>query len=93
MLQVDFETWKKEYAPILQVDNIECDEHADNCECEFFYPFEKWEIIEDEDNNLAIHENRVWTWRPDGAIVSGFEDGAEYYLITEQPYNQKTLVK
>lgn len=91
-MHIDFETWKKEYSPIMQMDNIECELHDDICECEFLYPFEKWEIIEDEDNNQAINENRVWTWRVDGAIVSGMEDGAEYYLITENAYSQKIIV-
>ena len=75
------------------MDNVECDEHENECNCEFFYPFEKWEILDDEENVTALNECRVWTWLPNMEIVSGWEENAEYYLITEKPYTQQTTVK
>lgn len=92
-MEIDFETWKNEYLPVLQMDNVECEEHDDICECEFLYPFEKWEILDDQENLSALNEGRVWTWLPNNEIVSGWDDSAEYYLITEKPYTQKVTVK
>ena len=92
-MSIDFETWKRDYMPVMQMDNTECDEHEDECDCEFFYPFESWEILDDEDNRKALLENRIWTWLPNSEIVSGWLGNAEYYLITEKPYLQQTTVK
>lgn len=92
-MEIKFDDWKKEYSPVMQMDNIECEEHDYGCECEFLYPFEKWEILDDEENTTALYEARVWTWLPNNEIVSGWYDNAEYYLITEKPWQQQITVK
>lgn len=92
-MSIDFETWKRDYAPVMQMDNVECDEHDEECECEFLYPFESWEILDDEDNRKALVENRVWTWLPNSEIVSGWRGNSEYYLITEKPFTEEITVK
>ena len=91
MMTIDFDTWKAEYIPRVYVDSgAECDEHGWDCECEFLYTVDIDEL--DEEDYKAGPENRLWTWRADGSIVSGVVSFKSDILITEKPYTEATLV-
>lgn len=92
-MQMKFDDWKKEYSPEIQIDNSECEEHDNGCECEFLYSFELTEILNDEELTEALYANKVWTWRENGEIVSGIESAKASLLVTEKPYTQQITVK
>jgi hypothetical protein len=83
-----FEQWKAEYQPRVYEDSgAECFDHEDECDCEFLYTVELTELDEEDAN--AVAENRIWTWRSDGSIVSGVESERADLLITQKSYQQE----
>ena len=103
---IDFDTWKAEYEPRVYEDSgAWCDEHADEnvanpenwCDCEFLYTYTLPELA-DEDyvdevwrEDVAIQENRVWTWDNVG-IRSGVDNERSELLVTKKPYTEKMEV-
>ncbi len=101
MILLDFETWKKEFAPRIYEDSgAWCYDHeeenkanpADWCGCEFLYTFLPDDEEEGEELKTALAQNRVWSWYEDGRILSGMHPKADY-LITEKPYKEETEVR
>lgn len=91
MKTLDFDTWKAEYQPRVYEDTgAECDEHGWSCECEFLYTVNLDELDADDAN--AVAENRIWTWKVGGEIVSGIQKPGWDFLITAKPYTEETTV-
>lgn len=96
MLKLYFDDWKAEYKPRIYSQSAEmCEEesHAQVCDCEFLYTVNLDELADDEDDQNAEAEQRLWTWTNEGQIISGVVDwpGADL-LITEKPWTRDTLV-
>lgn len=92
---IDFDTWKAEYQPrMIDQYNYEgdCDKHPDEegCACEFLYPTNLEELPDYDETALA--EQRVWTWRKDGTVVSGVASDDEWLLITIKPWTESITV-
>jgi hypothetical protein len=95
MKAVDFDTWKAEYIPRIydqSADMCEEDDHTDFCDCEYLYTVTLEDLADDEDDANAEAEQRLWTWREDGTIVSGIENRRADLLITEKPWSEPTKI-
>ncbi len=99
-MRMQFEEWKKEFSPRIYEDTgAWCYDHEEEnlanpanwCGCEFLYTFDYMEEEERKEIEIALPENRVWTWLGDGRIVSGMVSSGDY-LITEKPYFQEIEV-
>lgn len=90
-----FEDWKQKFEPRIYESSREmCEEqHADDdCVCEYLYSFELSELEQDEDEAPALRENRVWTWRSDGTIVTGIDSDRADLLVTKRAYSEPMIV-
>jgi hypothetical protein len=50
-------------------------------------------ITDEEDDANAVAENRIWTWKVGGDIVSGVQTPGWDFLITKKAYTEEITVK
>jgi hypothetical protein len=93
MRTIEFDAWKAEYEPRIYDQSADmCEDDHEVCDCEFLYTVNLDELADDEDDANAVAEQRLWTWREDGTIVSGIENRKADLLITEKPWSEPTEI-
>ena len=94
MKAMDFDTWKAEYEPRIYDQSADmCEDDHEICDCEFLYTVNLDELADEEDDANAVAENRIWTWKVGGDIVSGVQTPGWDFLITKKAYTEEITVK